>query len=497
MRKFVSTFIGLSLVAASTLVLLTEDLRAQGFGQPLTIQGLDHFTLPSAASRGEGGIIVGLQNDVSTMFVDPTSLQSLQSLQVSLGDHELMSSANQTQQYGPLKYYSNFSLLMEGLTGYISNPQYDTSTTYNAGDTVQRPYDNIPPNWAHSKTKVPSVQGYAGLPFSFGGMKFAVGIGSIEYADLNWYFQNNNVLSPSILSVKNSTITLPPNNSDSLSIPVQWYQSTQSRVGSIYGYGLALSSALSEKIFVGVSGMILSGSSDDFESRVDRGKLMFYNSYFRLDSIYNNVTSIGTSDYTGQEFTVSARYQSDHVQIGVSIKAPTTITRKYHAVITADTAGFSSIADVSGQDKTTIPFRGSLGLSIALRENLIFGVGYDVRPYSSATFTNSAGSKTNPWLSANLFHVGMEFLPVSWLALRAGAREDAEVYEPVGNPIEGDPVSYSVYSFGIGVKYADVSFNAAFEYSDMKYTDTWADAVSINRNIQRNVIADVSYAVPW
>jgi hypothetical protein len=431
------------------------------------------------------------------MFIDPASLQSLQGLQISMGDHQLSSNQIQTQQYSPLKYYSNFSLLMEGLTGNIGNPTYgDTNKTYNAGDTVQRPFDNIGPNWAHSKSKTPSVQGFAGLPFTINKMKFAVGFGSIEYADLNWYFQNNNVLSPSILSVKNSTINLPPNNNDSLAIPVQWYQNTQSRVGSIYGYGVALSGALSENFSIGLSGMILKGSSDDFESRIERGRLKFYSVYFRVDSIYNKVSVRGTSDYSGQEFTFSGRYRSRYVTVGFSAKAPITITRKFNTQIQTDTTSSSTIVGATGQDKTMIPFRGSLGVSVALRENLMLGIGYELRPYASATFTNSAGSKTNPWLSANLFHVGFEFLPISWLTLRGGAREEAEVYEPEGNPLAGEPVSYSVYSFGIGLRYEAGAVNLAYEYSNMKYTDTWSDAISINGNIRRAIVADLSYEIP-
>jgi len=495
MKRSSQTF--LFIVMLSLCVLSGPGVRAQGFGQPLTIQGLDHFTPQSAASRGAGGIIVGLQNDVSLMFTDPASLQSLQGFQVSVGDHQVSSSELQTQQYSPLKYYSNFSLLMEGLTGYIGNPTYDTTKTYNAGDTVQRPYDNIGPNWSHSKTKTPSVQGFAGLPFSFNGMKFGVGVGSVEYADLNWYFQNNNVLSPSILSVKNGTMTIPANNSDSLSIPVQWYQNTQWREGSIYGYGIALSGALSEKISIGVSGMLLKGSSNDFESRVDRGKLVFYSTYFRLDSIYHRVFTTGTSDYSGQEFTFSGLYRSRYVTLGFSVKTPTTITRKFNAQIQTDTTGSSTIVNVNGQDKTVIPFRGTIGLSIALRENLMFGAGYEIRPYSSATFTNSTGSMTNPWLSANLFHVGFEFVPISWLKVRGGVREEAEVYEPEGNPLEGEPVSYSVYSFGVGVMVDGGTVNLAYEYSDMKYTDTWADAISINGDIRHTIVADFSYEIPW
>lgn len=478
---------------------LAHKAFAQGFGMPLTIQGLDHFTMPSAASRGAGGITVGLQNNIGIMFLDPSSLQTLQGIQISFGGPVRYSDARQVQQYAPLKYYSNFSLLMEGLTGSIGTP--DTSKLGgripNAGDSVQRPFDGFGPNWTRSKSKTPHIQVFGAIPFSVDDMKFAVGIGSVEYANLNWYFQNNNVLSPSILSVKQSTITLPVNNLDPTSIPVQWYQSFQSREGSIYGYGGALSVAVSEKLAFGVSGMILKGNSDDNEERIERGRIVFYNSYFRLDSIYNRRTNSGTSEYSGQEFTFSGSYQSRHLGIGFSIKPPTTITRKFKGQQYTDTTGSTTVGTANGEDKILIPWRGTIGLSIVLRENLTLGIGYELRSYAFAEYKKSDGTKTNPWLSSNLFHVGAEFIPLPWLALRAGVREQAEVFEPEGASLEGEPVSYAIYSVGAGVKIAGAHLDIAYEYSKMKYTDTWADAISMNSETCRNIIAEFSYDIPW
>lgn len=471
---------------------------AQGFGQPLTIQGLDHFTANSAASKGVGGVTVGMQNDASLMFVDPAALQSIQNLQVAVGGLQQNSTAHQDQHYSPLKYYSNFSLLMEGLTGSIGTPVYaDTTKRYNAGDTVQRPYDNIGPNWSRKKTENPQVEAFAAIPFSIGGMKITAGVGTIEYADLSWFFQNNNVLSPSILSVKQSTITLPATDDSSVAIPVKWYQSSQSREGSIRGYGAAFSVALSEKLAVGVSGMILDGHSDDSEARVERGRLTIYRDYFRADSIYYRVTSTGTSDYTGAEFTLSGRYKGRYLEFGFSVKPPSTITRKFNSTIHTDSTGISRGTTRNGQDKFLLPWRETIGLSIALRENLTLGAGLDIRSYGSAKYTAADGTESYPWLSANVYHLGAEFRPIPLLAIRAGVREQGEVYQPVGNPLEGQPVSTTVYSFGVGIRLEEARLNLAYEYADMKYADTWEDAVSFNGEIRRGVVADLSYDIPW
>lgn len=476
-----------------------QGASSQGFGKPLTIQGLDHFTQQSAASRGAGGITVGMQNDISLMFLDPAALQSLRGMQVSAGGPQQYSTAQQDQQYAPLKYYSNFSLLMEGMTGYIGIP--DTSKLGGkiptAGDSVQRPFDNLGPNWGRSKTHNLPLQVFGAVPFSVNDMKFAVGVGTVEYANLNWYFQNNNVLSPSVLSVKQSTTTLPVNNQDSSSYAVQWYQSLQSRKGSIVGYGAALSASLSEQLSIGVSTLILTGSTDDKEVRVDRGRLRFFRDFFRLEPVAGRVIGIGTSDYSGQEFTFSASYHSQYVGIGFSAKPPTTITRKFNNQIMVDTTGVSTTTSSIGEDKLLLPWRGKVGVSLALRENLTFGVEYEIRPYASAEYKSPSGTKTNPWLASNLFHIGAEFAPLPWFVLRAGVREQAEVFEPEGATLEGEPVSYSVYSFGAGARYSGVCLNVAFEYYRMEYSDLWSDAVSINSEIRRSIVANVSYEIPW
>ncbi len=492
--------ISVSTLIVSVLLSIAErPLIAQGFGHPLTIQGIDQFASQSVRSAAEGNIFVGVQGDISLMFQDPSSLQYLKGVQVTLNGHQLSSSLNQTQQYSPLKYYSNFSLLMEGLTGYLSNP--DTTKTgvkySNAGDTVQRPYDNIAPGWSHSSNKGLPIQGFMAVPFALGDFKCAAGIGSVEYANLDWFFQNNNVLSPSILSVRQGATIYPPNNVDSNAIPVQWYLSSQSRLGTIYGYGAAFSVAVSGEVSLGVSGMLLDGSSDDFETRIDRGKLIIYNSYFRLDSIYNRVGSVGISKYRGAEFTLSGSYRSRHIIFGFSVKPPTVITRTFNTQVQTDTSGASRAANISGKDKTMIPWRGTVGLSFALRENLRLGLEYEMRPFASTKFTASDGSVTYPWLSSNLFHIGAEFTPLTWLAFRAGAYEQAEVFQPEGAPLDGVPVGYSVYSFGIGIVYNATTLNFTYEYSNMKYTDMWADAISINGDVRHTIMADISYQLPW
>jgi hypothetical protein len=470
--------------------LLAQCAVAQGYDRPLTIQGVDHYTLHSAASRAVGGTTMGLKNDVGLMFTNPASLQSLQEVQISFGGLQQFVKSGQDQQYAPLKYYSNFSLLMEGLTGYISDPD----TGFNAGDTVQRPYDTIGPNWSRSKNNGQAIQALLAVPFSIGEAKFTAGIGFVEYANLNYHYENHNVLSPDIGSERPVPVALPA--SDSTPVVTHWSSSLRARDGSIRGYGLALSGSVTDKFSIGLSAMILNGSTDDLEQRVERGRLVFYRSYFRLDSVYGQVTKTGTSDYSGSEFTISGIYRGRYVSLGFAVKPPTAITRKYSAETRTDSGGSSLTTTVNAEDKLQLPWRGTVGLSAAVIKNVTLALEYEIRSYATAVYEKADGTESNPWLSSSVLHIGAEYAALPWLAVRAGVRGQAEVFEPEGNPIIGDPVSYSVYSAGCGFLFGGVHLNVTYEYAKMKYQDLWQTNVNLNSEIRHTIIADVAYEIP-
>lgn len=492
-----------------------QRVSGQGYGSPLILQGLSHTTAQSAASRAAGGITIGLKNDISMMFFNPASLSSLEGIQVSLGGLQQYTYATQEQHYGALQNHSAFSLLMEATTGEISDP--DTTRTYGGTrvivvdqtDSVQRPFDTIGPNWNRSKSKSLPVQGFLAVPFTLGEFRVVAGLGVVEYANLNWYYQNNNCLSPSVLSVLNGTISTSGLNANPYLS--QWYQYYQQRDGSIYGYGGAFSAALSEKLSLGISAMLLQGSTDDQEVRVGRGRLVFLTNSLRLDKVgMTSYTKTGTSDYSGADFTFSGKYSGRNFAIGFSVKPPTTITREYSTQIWTDSVAavsklrsrvdsvhLTSTTSVSGEDKIALPWRGTIGVAITIREDLTVGLEYEMCSYSSATYTSSDGTQINPWLSSSVLHFGIEYRPNSWLAVRGGAREYAEAYEPIADALRGEAVKYPVYSVGCGVKFANARLNIAYEYSDMKYVDTWSNAASTNREIRQNLVANLFYEIPW
>ena len=476
------------------LTVLISPVFAQGYGGALTFQGADQLLLHSGAGRAMGGISMGVSGDVGVMFYNPAALNSLNGVQVSVGGHLTSYDIDQEQNYAPVRYYPNLSLLLEGLTAYIPDP--DTLLPgFTAMDTVQRPFDDIQPDWSESENKNIPLQALLAVPMSFGKFKVVAGIGAVNYADLSHYYQNNNVLSPGILSQR-PLPTLRP--TDDNPVEVKWSQSVRSREGTIQGYGFALAGTLEKyNLTLGFSGMLLQGSSDDYEQEVVRGNMTFFSNAFRLDSTYGRITRTGVSDYSGQEYTLSSILSGRFVSLGVTVKLPVTISRSYSMQISTDTTGVPSYSSVQDEDKLEIPWRGIIGLSIAPRENITIGLEYEHRPYGSVKYIDPDGTETKPWLGTSLFRGGLEFRVKPWLALRGGMRGESEVFEAEGSQIIGEPVTYTIYSAGFGLAIWGIHLDMAYEYSNRKYEDTWASAISKNSEPRNTVIAQLSYRIPW
>jgi long-subunit fatty acid transport protein len=482
------------------ILVYSPNAYSQGYDAPLTMQGLNHTTNPSVISRGMGGVMLSLNNDASAMFANPAGMQSLEGIQISIGGLQKYRQLDQTQQWYVYQNYSMFPLLMAGLTRELPDPDsaHMAATAgiriLTAQDTVPRPYDDISPDWQYKKNESIPLQAFVAVPFSVGGFKFAGGIGAAEYALANYYFQNNNVLAPDFGSPRDTLIYRPSSTDIQFAEPVYWSQHIRTRVGSIYGYGGALSMEVNQKLSFGVSAMFLDGTSNDYEWIRSRGVLYFYTNYMGLYQYQYSVTSKGNSKYKGSEFIISGRYKQRNFTLNIAIKPPMTITRDYSSVVEVDTFGtLMSSENINGTDKIKLPIRGALGIGITLRENLSIGVEYEYLPYSTSEYISSSNASSEPWLDSYSFKIGFEYSANSWLSLRAGYNKLAEIFETKGNYTEGTPISSAVYSCGIGLTYKSIQLNIAYEYQKIQYEDKWLTNFNTNKDTYQTISASISY----
>lgn len=481
------------LISSSTFICLACFIVpfaiAQDYNLPLTMQGLNHTAEPSAVSRAMGSTTIALKKDVGVMFSNPAALQTLEGIQISIGGLQQYKSNEQIQQWYANQWYTNFSLLMEGLTSGIVIDTVRVTGTPNAGDTIPKPYDNISPIWKNKKNQILPIQAMVAVPFTIKDINFTAGAGAIEYANLNYFYQNNNTLSPDI-----QYMTRPALSTDSRPTKfVNWSQSQRYRDGSIFGYGGALSASVLKELSLGVSALYLKGSTNDYEYIQGRGRLGFANTYFRLSPAPYIQKSTGTSDFKGYETTLSGTYTSKNFVFGFAVKPAASLTRDYKSTVVKDTAGVSTTWEVNGSDKMKLPFRWTIGLGIILRENVSVSIEYQNNPMSAAEFITK-DTTTKPWLDGSAVRVGMEYLPVPWLALRGGYQILSEVFQSQAYGLKNDAVTYSVYSVGAGAQILpNLRLNIAYEYINLKYEDAWSTNANANTEMRYNIVAGISY----
>jgi hypothetical protein len=474
------------------------------------MEGLDHTSTFSVLSKSMGGVTLALKNDVSLMFDNPASLSTLDRLTVSVGSSQAMTRANQAQQWYPLFSFGSFSTLMDGSTRGI----VPTGTALTSADTNWVPFDNLGPNWTHDNNSeiVPNI--FVGMPIQLNNLKMSVGLGYVEYANMNYFYQNNNDLSPEYDLV---IIGNPADPTDSLK-RLDWFQSIHGRTGSLHSIGGALSIDIKENYSLGISGKYISGSTDDADINVGRGVIWFFSSgkaqrlwpsvpsagsCIRVDSAVYSKTVSGTSDFSGFELNIGTQFRAKNVTIGASIVLPTTITREFSGRVVSDTTKRALFAQSNYQNDTTftekmrLPIRAKIGASFQLRSNVLMALEFEYLPYASAELEKN-GTKTKPWLDDRTsFHAGICWDPIDKVSLRFGYRKQKEVFAAQYPAYKNDPVSYNAYSLGVGAKILPyLSLNASYEYYQVKYEDVWAQSYNINTKNVNNLSAQLVYTLP-
>jgi opacity protein-like surface antigen len=427
------------------------------------------------------------------MFQNPAMLTTIGGLQISLGGLFQSNERRQEQQYAPVRYYPNLSLLLEGLADDLPDPDPDLFG-FTPADSVQRTFDGLGPNWTHSNQRTAPLQAFVAMPFELGAMRLTAGLGVAEYGDFGYFYQNNNVLTPNIFSQRPVPLPRPTDNNP---LQADWYQTIRSREGAVMGYGGALAVVWPRfNASFGLSGTLVSGSTDDVEQDIARGRLTFLANEFRADSVYSRTTRTGQSDFSGFDLAFSAIVRGDFVSAGITVRPPLTITRSYSMQVVTDT-GTASTTSISGEDEMTLPWRGTAGLTVEPRDNLVFGLEYELRPYARADFADASGAESRPWMSSSVFRVGVDVAVLPWLSLRGGMRRQAETFGADGRAIEDQPVWFTTYSAGAGLTFAGVRMNLAYEGSGSVYQDVMGSAIYHNRSDRHAVVADIAYTLNW
>ena len=505
-KKFAVTFIALFLSIASITA-------AQPAANALDIHGLDQFSLIGVRSRAMGGTTIANANDASALFSNPAALSKLKSIEIRAGGFFANTARKQTQEWVPQRSAPGLGLLFEGLTGTIKTPDsagVPGVTEKDPWKTVQRQYDNIKPNWNNSTSAIEPFSFAAAVPFEIEGFSIVAGIGASKTIDLNNYYQNNNSMSPYLGQLRPYT-NFYDRSKPTDTAHVKWYQYIRERKGSMYGVTPGIAVTILTGLTIGGSATIHSGSSDDNESRLDRGHLNIAvengaPQNFMVDTVYYKQSKVGTSTYSGNSMNVGLYFQQERYSIGITVAPEMTITRTWKRDVSSiDTTRKTFPVRVdslttrsyheSGKDNLTFPLSYSFGIVLTPTDKWTIAFDYEMRYLSDVNLTTTLNSApTHPWSNnRGSMHIGAEYRPDKMLALRGGYRDDVQPFSPDGAAIIGEPARGGIYSLGAGIFLEDILIDFAYEYSLLKYEDMYQSNVNYNSREQHRLMMEIAY----
>ncbi len=486
----------------ATISILTSISFAQGTDGTLALQGLDQRSLFDVRARGMGGAMLAAGTNASVLFANPAGLSSVKSMELRIAGIGATASQRQTQEWVPNRLYTGLSLMMEDKWGDISAPR-DTNGNLitDPWEQLQKPFDTIGPNWSRKSNQMRPLSVAFAIPVQIADIPFVFGIGGSRAIDLDHFYQNNNVTNPLIGSYRPVPI---PELTQSETLRVRWFQIARKREGEIWGVTPAVGVSFSS-LSIGASATYFTGSSDDFEQRLDRGFLTFSYNRFRIqDTVkYTSVRS-GTSNYAGFGGTIAVKFDQPRYSVAATLQIPYTLKRKYSRTFNStenvliNRALDSSVTttvntEESGTENIRYPLTYSFGLLLKPTQRWAVAVDYDVRKLDRVEYALNDGTVSKPWVNAPSFRVGAEYRANDELAFRAGYREVPQAFSPDGAALIGDPAVMSAITVGAGLNVFDLQIDAAYEYTTLKYQDLWQSNVNYNTLTQHRVLLEIGY----
>jgi len=492
--KRTCVFVAAAVSVASSLSL------AQGSVDPLTVHGLDQRTLSDIRARGMGGAVLAGTNRASILFANPAGLAGMGTMDLRVAGIGVTTSQRQTQEWVPNRLYTGLSLLMEDSWGDIKPPT-DTSGNPIADpwEQLQKPFDAIGPNWSRSTNQALPLSVAFALPVQIGDVALVLGAGGARAIDLNHFFQNNNVTDPLLGRYRPQPI---PELQVGDTLRARWFQSFRKRAGTIWGITPAIGMTIAG-IGVGASATYYTGTSEDFEQRLDRGFLTFSNNKFRVqDTVHYASVRTGSSAYTGFGGTVGIRIAEPRFTVAATLQLPYTLNRKYSTAFQSreDVIIVRSLDSVqttvvssseSGMEKIHFPLAYSFGVVLTPFPRWDVAFDYEIRNLRQVKYTLTNGTVSQPWVGAPSFRLGAEYRWNDWLALRAGYREVTQSFAPEGSAIIGEPAVMSVYSAGAGLALFGMEIDVAYEYARLRYLDSWQSNVNYNTFTQHRLLLEI------
>ena len=469
-------------------------------GDNLSFQGLYYSEDIGAKALAMGGAYTSMSGDVTSLFWNPAGLDGISKIQVTASANYNSYLWRESQQYRPDRMFVTLPFYLEGL--YIPDPKNDGQWDYYLADSTQYnikppvmgkdPYSKEVANWQRTKNNIALNNFAIATPVELFNKDFVLSLGYNLQYNIQDYDQNNSFLSPNLGDYLYGYVA-PVNGIDTA--VVKWYKYIRERSGNIYNISAAAEYQVTDFLSVGAKAKVIWGKTDDqlYLNRIGEFHLIDQNR-FKFWHVLDNNSTLGTSDYSGVDYTLGAILNLNRFSFGFNVDLPYTLERKWNYTNThEDTTGTSS-SHISGTDKFEYPAVFTFGVHFSPNDIFLFSADYESAPFSKATFKLASNDTTfRQWVNQSSLRFGVEVKASKYISILAGYRNISVPFVPDGAAFSDRGPSSDSYTAGISLKVFKGRFDIAFQISALKYYDQYLSNTNYKYQSFNNIMAGYTY----
>ena len=478
--------------------------HAQHRGDNLGFQGIGQF-LSYRSGFGDGAYGT-VNNDVNTMFINPAGLGSVKSFQVNIMYKTGTQLWRENQEYRPNRLFLTLPFYLEGL--YIPDPSnngimdydlaLDSNYVVNPPVLGENKFSKESADWQRSARNNGSYDFTLAIPLVISSKNITV-VAALSKKPFKDFDRNNTYLDPHMgYSQYNDLTRLEKNDTTN----IKWYNFERERNGMADILTMGIGYDYSDNISVGFRFESLKASSEDsqFLDRIGYFQLADQNEFsFSYDTLLSTIT--GKSVFKATRFTMGLIIQREIISMGLSLTAPSTISRTWdydYSISTQDTSSNYKPDLGEKTDNLNLPGQLTFSLGFEPRSSLSFFCDIDYSPFSKSDFDlYSTGYDTlniqqadssyyvpwsgyshQKWVDRTIFSIGIEYKPFKLLSFMVGYKYQPELFVPDGQAFSDQGPVLQSYTMGFQINlnnYGSISVmtnNSSLKYYDSYFSNT-------------------------
>jgi len=472
---------------------------AQHRGDNLAFQGLPLNQPPGVRALALGAAFTAQSGDPGALWFNPAGQAGIEKPQISLSLSHATPRWRENQVYRPNRMFWTLAFYLEGL--YTPDPAdngiWDFELAQDSSYRIDEPALGLEPfsaaaaDWQRDLKRSGLQQISAAWPLRISSQKVLVSAGYARSA-IDDFDRNDTFLDPHIGYDEYGTVLRVVNDT----VRFSWSRFLRQREGDLHTFTAGLAWAPLDRIQLGLSAALLDGQSEDLQylRRVGWFDIAKDNRFrFAYDTL--DVVTRGTSDYRALQYTLGALVKLERFSLGLQVKMPCTISRKWRASTVTTTAGGPEAMATAGTADFRHPVSYAFGAAFQPIDPFRLFLDYQFTPYSQGGIDLTADDPTNRVLpDQSDLRCGISWQPLPFLELLAGFRQTTALFVPDGAAIKDRGPSADTWSLGTAITLARYGrLELAMASRKMNYYDSYYSNANYVTETFSNLVAGYTY----